>query len=219
MKISPSILAADIIGLRPVLSSLEGRSIDFIHLDVMDGHFVPQLSYGEAYAAAVRDATDIPLDVHLMVSRPENEVPKYFALKPHNITFHVEATEFAVRLAQSIREQGIKAGIALNPGTPAARISELMDHIDLVLVMSVEPGYYGQKFISSTLNKMEQIRDMIGDRDIVLEADGGINANNVGTLARSGVEQVVAGAAIFREGDPNANARLLKAAADPVQTA
>ncbi len=213
MKISPSILAANLIDLKATLEEMDPGKVDFIHLDVMDGHFVPALTFGEAYAKAVKQATNIPLDVHLMVSRPEAEVPKYFELEPHNITFHLEATDFPIRLAQSIREKGIKAGIALNPGTPADALEPCLDYIDMILVMSVEPGYYGQKFIESSHRKIQRIADLIGDRDIILECDGGVGTGNIGELHQGGISICVAGSACFKGGNVNDNVTALKDAA------
>ncbi len=212
MRISPSILAADLIDLRRILGQMDPGIVDLIHLDVMDGHYVPQLSFGEAFAAAVKSATSIPLDVHLMVERPENQVPKYFSLGPYCITFHAEATHFGVRLAQSIREQGIRAGVSLNPGTPIERLEPLLDHVDLVLLMSVEPGYYGQKFLPAALERVRRLRSMIGERPIDIQVDGGINAGNIGELARMGATIIVAGAYCFQGADVNQRVSELKAA-------
>ncbi len=213
MKISPSILAADLIGLRGILKEMNPSVIDLIHLDVMDGHFVPQLSFGESYSKAVKEATPIPLDVHLMVSNPEREVPKYFELAPHNITFHAEATNNPIRLAQSIRAEKIRAGICLNPSTPAGALEPLLDNIDFVLLMSVEPGFYGQKFIPAVMRKIRTVAEMIRGRDIELEVDGGIGPDNIHELAEAGVQICVAGAAVFKTGNVNDNAAALKARA------
>ena len=213
MKISPSILAAELISLKGILQHMDPAVVDFIHLDVMDGHFVPQLSYGEKLSAEVKAACTIPLDVHLMVTAPQDEIPKYFALAPHNITFHLEATNFPIRLAQHIREAGIKAGVALNPGTPAGALDSILDYIDLILIMTVEPGFYGQKFIDSCLAKIQKVREMTHGRNILLQVDGGVNANNIARLAQCGVEICVAGAAGFQGGNVNQNVTTLKTAA------
>lgn len=213
MKISPSILAADLIGLRPILKEMDPAQIDLIHLDVMDGHFVPQLSFGESYSKSIKEATNIPLDVHLMVSNPEKEVPKYFGLAPYNITFHVEATNNPIRLAQSIRAEKIRAGVSLNPATPAGALEPLLDDIDFILLMSVEPGFYGQKFIPAVMRKIRTVAEMIKGRNIELEVDGGIGLDNIGELAKAGVQICVAGAAVFKSGNVNENAAALKARA------
>ncbi len=213
MKISPSILAADILDLKAVLQAMDHR-VDFIHMDVMDGHFVPQLSFGERITELAGSHTKIPLDVHLMVDRPEMEAPKYYKCKPHNITFHIEATNFPVRLAREIRENGIRAGIALNPGTPVSRLEPIIDEIGFILIMSVEPGFYGQKFLDLALGKIEQAKALIGQRDILLEGDGGIQEANIARLAKAGLDICVAGAAVFSgPGTPSEQCERLKSAA------
>ncbi|MCB1172686.1 MAG: ribulose-phosphate 3-epimerase [Leptospiraceae bacterium] len=213
MKISPSILAGDLTNIRHSLDQMDPAVVDFIHLDIMDGHFVPALTFGERYAAQIKAATAIPLDVHLMVSRPEIEVPKYFALQPAYITFHIEATHFGIRLARLIREQGIGCGVSLNPGTPVERLEPLLDEIDLVLLMSVEPGFYGQKFIESSYQRLQKLRAMIQDRPVVIEVDGGVGTDNIADLARAGAGIAVAGSACFKGTDLNQNVLDLKAAA------
>lgn len=199
MLLSPSILAADLIDLKSTLKVIEPL-VEFVHIDVMDGHFVPTLSFGEIYTRSVAQSTSLPLDVHLMVSRPEIEVPKYFDIKPANLTFHVEATNFGVRLANQIREQGIKAGVSLNPQTPLATIEHMLDHIDLVLIMSVEPGFYGQSFLPLALDKISSLKKMIGKRQITIEVDGGINTSNLSQVTSAGADMIVAGSAVFRGG-------------------
>ncbi|MCB1315810.1 MAG: ribulose-phosphate 3-epimerase [Leptospiraceae bacterium] len=213
MKVSPSILAANIIDLKTALNQMDPSVVDLLHLDVMDGHFVPQLSFGEAIAASIADTCSIPLDVHLMVDQPEQEVPKYFALRPHNITFHIEATHNPIRLAQSIRAEGIRAGVSLNPGTPIAHLEPVLDAIDMVLVMSVEPGFYGQSFIESTYHRLDQLRDFIAERDIQIEVDGGITDANIAGLVERGLDICVAGSFCFKTGDVNGQVRRLKNAA------
>lgn len=210
MKISPSILAADLIDLRNILKGMDDRTVDLLHLDVMDGHFVPAISFGEIISRAVAEATAIPMDVHLMVSRPEKEIPKYYVLKPFNITYHIETTDFPIRLATQIREQGIKAGVALNPGTAISVLEPLLDSIDLVLIMSVEPGFYGQKFISNAFDKIAALRKMIGEREILIQVDGGVSTKNIELLERQGVDIAVAGSACFRDGNVNDNVLKLK---------
>ncbi len=213
MKISPSILAADLTDLKSVLLAMDPAMVDYIHLDVMDGHFVPTLSFGEAYAAHIKRHTAIPLDVHLMVDRPAEHIPRYFELDPFNITFHIEATNNPIRLAQLIRERGIKAGIALNPGTPVETLLPVLDYIDLVLLMSVEPGYYGQKFLPHSLERARALAAMTRERRILLEVDGGVGPGNIRALAEAGCQIFVAGSSCFAAGDVNASANELKMAA------
>lgn len=210
MKISPSILAADLTDLKRILETMDPEIVDLIHIDVMDGHFVPAISFGELYTSTVKKHTPIPLDVHLMVTNPDLEIPKYYDLEPFNITFHLEATNFPIRLAQEIRKRGIRAGIALNPGTPIRDLEAVLDHIDLILLMSVEPGFYGQKFIPSVLDKIKECSSMIKGREILLQVDGGIGPENIRILNESGVHISVAGSAGFKGGDVNQNVRIMK---------
>lgn len=199
IKISPSILAADLTDLKNTLNLLENK-VDFLHLDIMDGHFVPTLSFGEIYVQWIKQYTNIPLDVHLMVDRPEIEVSKYYDFLPFNITFHYEATHFPVRLAKEIRKKNIKAGISLNPKTPIAFIEPFLEEFDLVLIMSVEPGFYGQKFIPFCLDKIKQLKDIILKKNlnVLIEIDGGINKENISLVKDAGVDIIVAGSFIFK---------------------
>ncbi len=218
MKIAPSILAADMTDLKNILHGMDPSSIDLIHMDVMDGHFVPTLSFGELYSAQVESHTSIPLDIHLMVSLPEVHIPHYLPggkLKnlPYNVTFHLEATHFPVRLSKLIREAGVKCGIALNPGTPLVMLDSLYDHVDLILLMSVEPGFYGQSFIESVVPKIRTLREKIGDRKIEIQVDGGVSPANVKRLYDAGVDIAVAGSAAFKGGLVNENVRAIKKAA------
>ena len=210
MKISASILAAQLSNLSTVVPKLKPKAIDFIHMDVMDGNFVPQISFGEALTEEVSKLTKIPLDVHLMVKNPEKHVPNYYKLKPEYITFHRETTDFPIRLAEDIRKNGIKAGIALNPGTPVKMIQDCLPYIDLILIMTVEPGFYGQSFVKSGLEKINRAKELIGSYPIELEVDGGVNASNIERLADIGVQICVAGSALFKNNKPNENSLSLK---------
>ncbi len=212
MKLSASVLAAPITGLERILPELNPSLVDYIHIDVMDGNFVPQISFGESITKEISHLTKIPLDVHLMVNTPEKEVPKYFSLRPEFITFHIETTDFSVRLAEQIRSQEIKVGVSLNPATPLSSIQYLLDYVDLVLIMTVDPGFYGQSFVKGGFKKIAEAKEMIGTRNILLEVDGGVGLNNIHKLNELGVDICVAGSAIFKNGEPNQNAKNLKKA-------
>lgn len=214
MKISASVLATSITSLDTVLTALRPGAIDYIHMDVMDGHFVPQISFGEGVCREVGQLTEIPLDVHLMVDRPENHVSKYYELKPEYITFHAEATDFMVRLCEDIRNHGSKAGIALNPSTPLDTIRYVLPYIDLILIMTVDPGFYGQKFFQSGIAKIQAAREMIADQPIALEVDGGVNTDNIAAIDRAGANICVAGSAVFSKGSPSENSSQLKKLTD-----
>ncbi|MDX1959213.1 MAG: ribulose-phosphate 3-epimerase [Leptospiraceae bacterium] len=210
MKLSASILATRLSSLDSLLPTLDPTLIDYIHMDIMDGNYVPQISFGEALTKEVKELTQIPLDVHLMVKNPEQEVPKYFPLQPAYITFHAETTNFGVRLAEEIRKNGCKAGVSLNPGTPLTAIEHLLPYIDLILLMTVDPGFYGQSFVRGGLDKIQKAREMILGSSIVLEMDGGLTESNVVDIIGSGAELCVAGSALFKGAHPNENARKLK---------
>lgn len=214
MKLSASVLAASITSLERILPELNSSYIDYIHIDVMDGNFVPQISFGEGITKEISNLTKIPLDVHLMVKNPEKEVPKYFSLSPEFLTFHIETTHFPVRLSELIRAQGIKVGVALNPATPLNTVEHLLDYIDLLLIMTVDPGFYGQSFVKGGLDKVARARSLIGEHNILLEVDGGVGINNIHALYDLGVNICVAGSAIFKNGDPNQNAKNLKKATE-----
>ena len=216
MKISASILAAELIDLKKILLQMDPKLVDFIHLDVMDGHFVPQLTFGESYAREIADTSPIPLDVHLMVLQPEKEVPKYFPLRPKKLSFHLEATHAPIRLLRAIRNENICAGVAISPATPVEALQPLIEEIDLIVLMSVEPGYYGQKFLSLTWQKLEKLKALIQGRSIEIEVDGGINLQNIAGLQQASVDIAVTGAACFATANVNENVCKLKAACQGV---
>ncbi|MDH4261889.1 MAG: ribulose-phosphate 3-epimerase [Spirochaetia bacterium] len=216
MKIAPSLLAAPLTKLSDTLKALKKDETDFLHLDVMDGHFVPQLSYGEAICEAISKETEVPLDVHLMVSRPEAEAPKYFNMKPGYITFHYETTSFPIRLAQSIREKGIKAGLAVNPVTPIEAITDLIPYFDMFLIMSIEPGFYGQSFLENSYDRISRFSKLRNEyslktgNEVLIEVDGGVTDKNIRQLKDVGVNICVAGSFVFKSGNPGEKIRELK---------
>jgi ribulose-phosphate 3-epimerase len=199
--IAPSILSADFACLADEVRSVEKAGADWIHVDVMDGHFVPNLTIGPMIVKALRPVTKLPLDCHLMVSNPAQWVDEFADAGANSITVHAEATCHIDRVLHHIKERGCKAGVSLNPGTPIQVIEEVLDLIDLVLIMSVNPGFGGQKFIDGAVSKVERLAKMRGNRKFLIEIDGGINASNIGMLAVAGVDVFVAGSAVFGSKD------------------
>jgi len=210
MKISASVLAAKITRLSVDLPHFSKDAIDYLHIDVMDGNFVPQLSFGEAITQEMKELSSIPLDIHLMVNHPEREAAKYYSLKPAFITFHAEATNFGVRLSEEIRSNGIGVGVALNPGTPLSSVEHLLPYIDMILIMTVDPGFYGQSFVKGGLEKIAKAREMIKGTNHIIQVDGGVNSQNIKSIYEAGAQICVAGSAVFKTGNPNENALALK---------
>jgi ribulose-phosphate 3-epimerase len=194
------------------VKAVEKAGADWIHVDVMDGHFVPNLTIGPVVVEALRPVTKLPLDCHLMVSRPEDWVEPFAKAGANIITVHAEATVHLDRLVHQIKEHGCKAGVSINPGTSLAMIEEVLDIVDLVLVMSVNPGFGGQKFIDSSISKVERLAEVRGKRKFLIEIDGGIKATNIGELAQAGVDVFVAGSAIFETKDRGAAVAELRSA-------
>ena len=199
IKISPSILSADFARLGEEIQAVELAGADYIHVDVMDGHFVPNLTIGPVVVSGIRKAAQKPLDVHLMISPVDEYIPAFAKAGAHIISVHVEATHHLDRTLNLIREQECRVGVALNPATPAHMLNDVLHLADMVVVMSVNPGFGGQSFIPHTLQKVRQIRNMIDERglSIEIEVDGGIKEVNIGSVAAAGADVFVAGSAIF----------------------
>jgi ribulose-phosphate 3-epimerase len=204
IKIAPSILSADFARLGEQVAEVTAAGADYIHVDVMDGHFVPNISIGAPVVKAIRPHTSLPLDVHLMIETPQNYIKQFAEAGADIITVHVEASPHIHRTIQSIKELGKKAGASINPGTSTSELLEILPYLDLVLVMSVNPGFGGQEFIEESLDKIARIRQELDRRGLKaeLEVDGGVNTATAAKAVRAGARVLVAGAAVFGTGKP-----------------
>jgi ribulose-phosphate 3-epimerase len=202
-KIAPSILSADFANLCAEIQAVEKAGADWIHVDVMDGHFVPNITIGPAVIKSARKVTKLPLDVHLMIENPEKYIPDFRKAGADWISIHPESTPHLQRALAMIRESGAKASVAINPATPLYVLDHVWDDIDMILLMTVNPGFGGQKFIPEMRNKILSVKKKIERTNpkIILEIDGGVNVENIGELAKLGVDVFVAGSAIFESND------------------
>jgi len=202
IKIAPSILAADFAALGDAIARIEPAAPDQLHVDVMDGHFVPNLSIGPPVIESIRKRTRVRLDVHLMIEDPDRWVETYIKAGADIVTIHAEACPHLQRCLARIREAGARAGVALNPSTPPGVLQYVLDDLDLVLVMSVNPGFGGQSFIPSSYAKVREVRSLVGPRPVEISVDGGVGKSRAADLVRAGADVLVAGTAVFGAPDP-----------------
>jgi ribulose-phosphate 3-epimerase len=212
IKIAPSVLSADLLKLKEQINSVEENEADLIHLDIMDGHFVPNITFGPVIVSTLKRITDLPLDVHLMIMNADTYIPKFAEVGADYITVHQEAAPHLHRSIHLIKEHGVKAGIALNPATDIATIEPVLPDLDLVLLMTVNPGFGGQTFITLVLDKIARLAELKKKHNFnfEIEVDGGINTETVPQVVRAGAEILVAGIAIFGNEDPGKACRQLK---------
>jgi ribulose-phosphate 3-epimerase len=214
MKIAPSILSADFAALGEAIARVEAGGADQLHVDVMDGRFVPNITIGPPVIESIRKRTRLPLDVHLMIVEPERYIETFVRAGADLVTVHAEACPHLHRTLHQIREAGAKAGVALNPSTPPTAIEWVLDSLDLILVMSVNPGFGGQSFIPSSLAKLRQIKTLVGPRPVEVSVDGGVNHDKAASLAQAGATTLVAGSAVFGSHDPGQAVKDLRSASE-----
>ena len=214
VKIAPSILAADFARLGEEIAAVEAAGADLLHVDVMDGHFVPNLTIGPPVIKAIKAVTKLPLDVHLMVEQPDALLPDFVDAGSDNLTVHVEACRHLHRTIQSIKDAGVRASVVLNPATSLYALDEILPEVDMVLLMSVNPGFGGQRFLPATLDKIRTLRAQIEERQlpVAIEVDGGVKADNAAEICAAGADVLVAGTAIFGQPDYRAAIQELRAA-------
>lgn len=213
MKLAPSILSADFANLLEDVKKIERGGADYIHVDVMDGHFVPNISFGAPVMKCLNGKTSVPYDVHLMIENPDDYIADFVTPQTEYITVHQEACRHLHRTIQNIKSKGIKAGVSINPATPVETLSCILEDVDLVLIMSVNPGFGGQKFIPSAVRKVKELAEIkrANGYDFVIEIDGGVTLDNAKMLAEAGVEMAVAGSAVFKADDVEETVRKFKA--------
>lgn len=214
--IAPSVIAGDLSVMGRDVADFDSKIIDLLHIDVMDGNFVPNITIGPGYIRDLKKRTEIPLDIHLMIEKPEYSLEKYIELKPEYIVIHYESTRFPARNLKLIRESGIKSGIAINPATPVEAVFDLVEYCDMILIMSVDPGFSGQSFMKVALSRIEKLKEHIVSSDysnVKIQVDGGVNEENIREIVSAGADVIVAGSSLFKGGGINQSALKLKKAA------
>lgn len=214
MIVAPSLLSADFMNLQSEIEMLNQSEADWLHLDIMDGVFVPNITFGMPVISQIRKLTNKVLDVHLMIVQPERYISDFKAAGADVLTVHYEAVTHLHRCVQQIKEAGMKAGVSLNPHTPVSSLASIISDLDLVLIMSVNPGFGGQKFIPESINKIRELKAMAAEKNpnLIIEIDGGVSPDNVKMLAENGVNAVVAGSAVFKAVNPTETISILKQA-------
>lgn len=212
MYVAPSLLSANFLRLEDEVKAVSEAGADLLHIDVMDGHFVPNFTFGPCVIKDIQKVSKVPLDVHLMVQNPTLFVEYFLPLKPKFITFHLEAESHPIRLCEHLRRNGVGAGIVLNPHTPISQLKHLVEFVDIVLLMSVNPGFSGQKFLPLVIDKVKELRELIDTKGakVFIEVDGGVNGLNAGKLDEAGADILVAGSYIFSSKDYKATISSLK---------
>lgn len=211
--IAPSILAGNYADLSTDFKMLNASQADWVHVDVMDGVFVPNISFGQMIVKQMKDLSNLPLDIHLMIVEPEKHIDSFIAIQPEVLTFHYEATHHPHRLMHYIKDKGLKAGISINPHTSVDLLDDVLEGLDLVCVMSVNPGFGGQKFIYRTLEKVRKLKAKITERnlDTLIEIDGGVGLQNAEALLKAGADVLVAGSSVFKSDNPTQTIERMKA--------
>jgi ribulose-phosphate 3-epimerase len=217
MKIAPSILSADFSRLRDEIQAVEKAGADWVHVDIMDGHYVPNITIGPVVVESVRKVTRMPLDVHLMITDPDKYAPEFIKAGADWISVHPDTCKDPMKSLDKIRALGAKASIAVNPDVPLEKVEAYLAHLDMILMMTVFPGFAGQAFIEDVLPKIEKVRKMITERKlpILIEADGGIKADNIGRVVQAGAEVIVSGSGVFKTPDYAETIRKMRQAASP----
>ena len=208
--VSPSILAANFTDMRKAVSEIEKAGADWIHCDVMDGVFVPNITFGQKMVSDIKKITQLPLDVHLMIMKPEKYVEEFIDCGSSSITIHYESSAVVPQILEKIRERGVKAGISIKPGTDVSALRQYLDAVDMITVMSVQPGFAGQSYMPEVTEKIAKVKEMIGERQIILQVDGGINTKNIAEVIDAGADCVVAGSVFFNSKNKTETVNTLK---------